>query len=235
MTEPGMDAPTLVQRTGGIYAKVNELMRQLTHVSKDHKVEAGGSYKYRSYTDLFDAARPIMIELGIVPETHFQASREENGADGLGTFVDGKQRTNTYAAGIFTVFLIDVADGSRVMYQAPTISTDTSDKAAGKALSYAIKNALFAGLMIPVEEAKDHDATRPEPGSRTPRTPKAKATELKTQPDTTGWLSALAGAESVEELNAVAREAKKKTPEEDHPRLGAAYKSALKALTEKAG
>lgn len=177
----------------GIHKKVNDLMRRLGAVEKNHSVQAGGSYKYRSYSDLFAAMQPLLIELGIVQETRFEPA--------VMSTVEMKtsrgETTGTMVGGTLIVDLIDIVDGSRLTYSAPTLSIDNSDKAAGKAMSYGIKNALFAGLQIPVEEEKDHDATRPQLG----------LTKLKALINRAKEASKTLGSpESLAELKAIARE-----------------------------
>jgi hypothetical protein len=140
----------------GIYKKVVELRKKIGAVKKNQTGQ-GINYKFRGYDALFHAARPAMDELGICLATHFVPDR-----DLPATYTTAKGGTGTQCAGLLRVQLIDTEDGSAVEYQAPYIAIDTSDKSCGKAASYAIKTALFTGLMIPTEDLPEHDAERPE-------------------------------------------------------------------------
>ena len=162
-------------RPMGIYRKVVELRKRIGAIRKDQRGQ-GVSYTFRGYEALFSAARPAMDELGVVLETKFEAT------DGVSpTYTTAKGGTGTQCAGLLRVWLIDADDGSRVEYQSPVVALDTSDKAAGKALSYGMKTALFAGLLIPTEDLPEHDASRPEVPTRAKSDPVLLAKMVRTK------------------------------------------------------
>lgn len=144
----------------GVYKKVCQLMKRLGAVEKNHEVSAGMRYKYRSYTDLFAAIQPVMIELGLVMETQFIPTNlglaEMTNKNGVST--------GSVASGVLRANFIDVDDGSKYPIEAPVVGMDSSDKAGGKAMSYAMKTAIFTALFVPLEDEKDHDAVRPQAG-----------------------------------------------------------------------
>lgn len=142
----------------GVYKKVCQLKKRLGAVEKNHEVSAGMRYKYRSYSDLFAAIQPVMIDLGLVMETEFIPTNlglaEMQNKNGVST--------GSVASGVLRGHFVDVDDGSKMRIEAPVVGMDSSDKAGGKAMSYAMKTAIFTALFVPLEDEKDHDATRPE-------------------------------------------------------------------------
>ena len=151
----------------GIYKKVVELRRRIGAIAKDSQMTGGASYKFRGYEALFLSARPAMDELGICVEIAYQDNKNE-----VLTVTTAKgDKTQVFTHGVAHISLVDADDGSRVTYCAPYTAMDSSDKSAGKAASYAMKTALFTGLMIPTEDLPEQDAERPEAGK------KAKAQE----------------------------------------------------------
>ena len=181
------EASTFTKKPPGIYRKVVELRKAIGAIEKGERGQ-GLNYSYRGYMALFAAMRPEMDRLGICMATEIEWL-----PDVAPTYQTAKGGTGTVCAGTFRLTLIDADDGSSVTYETPYVAIDTSDKAAGKPQSYAIKTALFTGLAIPDRDVlPEHDAERPE----VPKAdPKAIAAKLASLPATT-WPANLAKLEA---------------------------------------
>lgn len=131
-----------------LYKKLVEMRKRIGAIGKDSKNQHQG-FSYRSYTALYSKARPILDDLGIWMETDVSAYSCEQ-LDPKGSCVSG----------MFTLRLIDSDTGESSEITVPMYGADTSDKASGKACSYAMKYAFFTACMIPTEE--DMDAQTPD-------------------------------------------------------------------------
>ena len=72
-----------------------------------------------------------------------------------------KESINTQRGFIFTI-RFTAKDGSFVTTESVGEGVDTSDKAAGKATSYAMKSALIHTFLVPTVDLEDPDGTNPE-------------------------------------------------------------------------
>lgn len=128
-----------------LFKKLVEARKQIGGIAKDSK---GHQYQYRGYAALYAKARPILDDLGIWVETdvsNFECIQLDKGSA---------------VSGLFTLRLIDSDTGEMSEATVPMYGSDSSDKASGKACSYAMKYAFFTSFMIPTEE--DMDATSPK-------------------------------------------------------------------------
>lgn len=179
--------------TPGISRKMTRLMAAIGAIGKDKRIDApGAKYNYRGIDDLYNALQPALIEVGVqilpsvVPGTYSREVREVTSKNR-----DGQERTRllTMVSFVLQVAFVDVDDGSNLVITAPAEGYDDSDKAAGKAMSYGMKTALFSALAIPTE---DPDSERPDTETTSSRD-QAVARAV----------AALGAAESLDELRAV--------------------------------
>ena len=105
-------------------------------------------------------------------------------------------------------YTFHAADGSSVTFEAVGEASDSGDKAAGKAQSYALKVALIQVFCIPTEEQKDTEYASPEraaPTMASQPAPAFSSSQLRT------WKADLAAVKSRIELrekwNSLPREA----------------------------
>lgn len=144
-----MDQTT--QQTGQIYSLLPKVMNSIGAVGKSRyaKMPQGG-YNFRGIDDLYNAVQPALIAHGvsIVPVTMNIAKRETIAREGKGalfyTIVEARYRF--YAP-----------DGSYVEATTVGEAMDSGDKGCNKAMSAAMKYALFQVLCIPTEEPKDSE------------------------------------------------------------------------------
>jgi hypothetical protein len=134
-------------------------------------------------------------------------------------------------------------DGSYIDFVGSGHGGDVDDKAGGKASTYAAKDALFKGLMIPDADVIDTDDE--QPSEPKPRGKAAKEPEKTTDSDSTQVprfptsglevaVAAIAAAESLADLEAVAADIKSekiKLAGSDKLRATTAYVARKKALS----
>ena len=135
-----------------VYAAVAEVTRAIGRVGIGKRSGGGLKFAYRSIEDVLAAINPLLREhnLVIYPER---------------IDLEPEQTFNTQRGGIqrlvratITYRFVSTEDGSSFTAQALGEGMDSSDKASGKAMSYAYKYAMFQTFCIPVVGMPDPDA-----------------------------------------------------------------------------
>ncbi len=121
----------------------------------------GGTYKFRGIDDVYNALHPIMTkhQVFILPEV-MDISRDERTA---------KSGTVLGFVSVTMKYHLTHADGSSVPISMPGEGMDSGDKATAKALSGALKYALFQTFMIPTDEVKDSESDSHEVAADKPK------------------------------------------------------------------
>ncbi|MDO5532873.1 ERF family protein [Sutterella sp.] len=124
-------------------------------IAKNRSVTAGGSFRYRGIDEVYEALSPILAEQHLA----IRPSRiEVLSAGTVKTTVAGKSDRVSRELRILIEYTITCAiDGSSLTFQSLGEGIDSSDKATGKALSYAYKNAIFQVFCVPVQGQPDPD------------------------------------------------------------------------------
>lgn len=145
-----------------IYESITAAMGEGYAIAKDSKNQQQG-FKYRGIDAVMNVFQPILAKYRIflVPEVLEQTREERQTAKG-GTLIYTilKVRFTFYAE-----------DGSNVSSVVIGEAMDSGDKGSNKAMSIAMKYAMFQIFCIPTEEMADPDAETPEP-SKPVETPK---------------------------------------------------------------
>jgi hypothetical protein len=138
-----------MENSGMIYKLIGQAIGKIGAIGKDKK-NAQQGFMYRGIDQVYNALNPVMAELGIffTPEILDQ-KREER------TTKNGSVLTYTVLTIRFTVF---APDGSNVSMTVVGEGMDSGDKSTNKAMSVAMKYAMFQLFCIPTEEMKDPDA-----------------------------------------------------------------------------
>lgn len=136
----------------GIYDAIINIMSEVGSISKCKRTSGfGESFTYRGIDDVYNVLNPLMAKHGVFccPEV-LDTTREErvNKKGTVMAFVTAKVRYTFYAK-----------DGSSVSCVTCGEGMDSGDKATSKALSIAMKYAMFQVFVIPTEEMPDPDAT----------------------------------------------------------------------------
>lgn len=142
------------EKKGKITEAMAAIMAEIGAIGKDRtaKMKAGDSefsYAFRGIDDVYNALHPIMTKhkVFVLPEV-MEVRREERTTSRGGKL------------GFVTVqmnYHFTHADGSRETILMVGEGMDAGDKATAKALSGALKYALFQAFMIPTDEAKDSE------------------------------------------------------------------------------
>lgn len=138
---------------GQIYQLIGKAIGMIGTIGKDRvsKDRSGAEqFKYRGIDQVYNALNPVLTELGIffVPEV-LDMKREER------TTRNGAVLTYTILKMKYTAF---APDGSSVTMTVMGEGMDSGDKGCNKAMSVAMKYAMFQLFCIPTEEMKDPDA-----------------------------------------------------------------------------
>ena len=204
-----------VKKIYGALVKVADSLRQQGIAKNAQSGNGKGQFmfKYRGIDAVYAALSQPLVENQIIirPVT---ITREQDSMSGSMRLVRIKV---TYEA-------VCAVDGSSVMFEGIGEGCDTSDKAAGKALSYAYKTAMFQLFCIPVEGQEDTDQvvhTIEQPFVEEPKLRKIEQLEGE-----------IVNCFSIEELNDIANDISKlKLAENDKHRIRLLSKyKAQKAL-----
>lgn len=137
-----------------VYERVVEAQRLIMAegIGKNKRNSGGGNFLYRGIDDVYQALSPVLVKCGLNIRPLTIVKEDDS--------VSGKMRL----VRIKITYRIQCAeDGSYFDMESLGEGSDVSDKAAGKAMSYAFKNAIFQLLCIPVVGIDDPDATTVEP------------------------------------------------------------------------
>lgn len=131
-----------------IHELIGKAMGKIGAIGKDSKNQQQG-FMYRGIDAVYNALNPVMAELGlfICPEV-LEQTREER--------VNAKGTTLLYSI-LKIKYTLYAPDGSNVSCTVIGEGMDTGDKASNKAMSIAMKYAMFQLFFIPTE-AVDPDA-----------------------------------------------------------------------------
>lgn len=150
-----------------IYQAITDIMSEGYTITKDKRNQKQG-YVYRGIDDVMNTFQPLLAKhhVFVVPEV-LERERQERV-----TYKDGKQ-SGTLLYSILTMrYTFYAEDGSSVSAVVIGEGMDSGDKASNKAMSVAMKYAMFQVFCIPTEEMQDPDAETPEPSK-----PKAEQPE----------------------------------------------------------
>lgn len=141
---------------GGIGAAMTAIIAELGAIGKNSECRDGGfRYSYRSVYDFYNAINPLLARHGVYMLARvldFEVKPVALGASG--------RQARWVLARVAYRFMH--RDGSWVESEAMGEGVDSSDKAMGKALSYAHKYCLQQVFCIPTQDMDDPDASYEE-------------------------------------------------------------------------
>ena len=165
------------QAGGGIYKAMAAILSDVEAIPKAGRGPASaGGYAFRGIDDVMEALHPLFAKHGIflcpeVLEAATDTYETKNGAT--------MQMCSLRVAWHFYA-----ADGSRVSAVTYGQGSDSSDKAAYKAMAGAMKYAMTQAFVIPTDEVKDperddHEAPQRPAGMRSDKRAAAKLAETR--------------------------------------------------------
>lgn len=148
---------------GNIYQAITNIMSEGYAITKD-KRNAQQGFRYRGIDDVLNTFQPLLAKhhVFVVPEVLDQQRQERTTGKGGSLLYSLLRMRYTFYA----------EDGSSVSAVVVGEGMDSGDKASNKAMSVAMKYAMFQVFCIPTEEMQDPDAETPEPSK-----PKAEQPE----------------------------------------------------------
>lgn len=130
-------------------------------LGKDGQTSYGERYKYHRIDDVVDHLRPLLVKHGVI----LLASVNHGGLSEAGTTSKGNTQWRAETMVDLTFVNADnPEDRHSVLSWGEGI--DSSDKSVGKAISYALKNALLAIFWLrgqPDNEEEHHEGSRSKP------------------------------------------------------------------------
>ena len=164
------------QQPNDIHTRLNAAMRAIGAIGKD-QVNTGQHFKFRGIDQAMNACHTVFAEQGIfVTKTILDSASAD---------ISTKSGATMHTITLHVRYRFMAVDGSFVETDSVGIGYDTGDKHANKAMSIALKYALFEILMVPTELQDDPDATIPEetkPPRKARKTSKKSAAEEMVNP-----------------------------------------------------
>ena len=132
-----------------IHELIGKAMGEIGAIGKDSRNEQQ-KFMYRGIDAVYNALNPVMSKYGLFICPEVQDMRREERTNKNGTVLIYTALTIEY-----TVY---APDGSNIALTVVGEGMDTGDKSVNKAMSIAMKYAMFQLFFIPTEELKDPDA-----------------------------------------------------------------------------
>jgi hypothetical protein len=172
-----------------VYGAVLDVMRMVTELGKDGRVQGGGAgnYQYRSIDAAMDAVGTAMRQVGVIFSTQVlgcdattNVLREKVAVKGKPDEYRDRLWTTVRATVRYTFISPD--DGSTHSIEMVGEGRDLGDKATSKAVAMAFKYALLHGLCIPIEglpESDGHNPVMDVDGGRAQQAPPEQASQAQ--------------------------------------------------------
>ena len=190
-----------------LHQRLVEVMRTMGAVGKGGQTNYGEKFAYHKIDDIDEALRGALVQHGVVATVREINDRKLDHFEE--TDRQGKPRTTWYAECLIVIELVNADDPKDIS----TIvgwgqGLDYSDKATGKAISYAAKSAYLSAFHLRGQPDNEEDNIV-KPGK--------SAAEAKTAPDLSAaaksWVDAINQADCIDSLNAVGEGLRNETPE----------------------
>ncbi len=150
---------TTAQPPKGIYAAIAAAMQDIGPIGKTQTADTGKfKYTYRGIEDVYNKVHPIMVKHGIMSRSETLDVEVRTVDKMYNGKVDGKESIVLWSVRYYFF----CADGSEIPTDVIAEGKDPSDKAAGKAMSYAHKYAICQMFSIPFEGMPDTDTGKPD-------------------------------------------------------------------------
>ena len=161
------------EATPMIYGAICQAMSEIGAITKEKRNSQQG-FMYRGIDDVMNALYPVLSKHGLflTPEV-LEHTREERQTKNGGNLIYSILRVR------YTLF---AKDGSNISAVVIGEGMDSADKSSNKAMSVAMKYAMFQLFCIPTEEMADPDADTPPASTPKTSTPKTSAPPIDSKP-----------------------------------------------------
>lgn len=127
----------------GIYNKINNIMKKVEFVTKDGVLGYGNNqFRVVTHDKVLSVVRKHFVEEGIL----VIPCQVDKGVSIEGKTKNGGDKIRFEC--LYYVTFADMEDGSEIVIKTEVHAEDNSDKAANKAITYAVKNAILKILML---------------------------------------------------------------------------------------
>jgi len=127
----------------GIYKKLNSIMKKVEFVTKDGLLGYGqNQFRIVTHDKVLSVVRQHFVDAGVL----VVPSQVEKGISVPGKTKNGGDKIRLEV--LYDVSFIDSEDGSELIIRTEAHAEDNSDKAANKAITYAVKNAILKVLLL---------------------------------------------------------------------------------------
>lgn len=141
-----------------LFQKLLDISNELGAIGKDRKNNFQG-FQYRGVEDVMNGLNPLLIKHKVIVYPNVREYKTE--------CVQGEAKMTYRTTGILEYHFVDAETGDTFTASVLGEGNDTSDKASYKAMSGAIKYALFQTLMIPTEDDPDKESPVTQPKEKT--------------------------------------------------------------------
>lgn len=188
-----------------LYQRIVRVMATMGAVGKSGKVTYGEKFAYHKIDDIDEKLRVALIEHGIVCTITEINDRK------LEYFVEkdrlGNERSAWYAECTITIELVNAdKPEERTTIRGWGQGLDYSDKATGKAVSYASKSAYLSAFHLRGQPDNEAD-------NILIKAKVASLDDVKLSSEAQSWVDAINQADCVEDLNAVGENLRGESPE----------------------
>lgn len=137
--------------TPNIHQRLAAAMGELTYVHRGAKTQSGPRYSYATHDQVTAAVRPVLLKHGIVYYPNEMAEEYES-------ILDRHDNPQQFVRLKLTMVFVNIDDPKDIIkVQSLGHGIDPSDKAPGKAMSYAVKYALLKALGLETGDDPERD------------------------------------------------------------------------------
>ena len=188
-----------------LYQRIVKVMASMGAVGKGGVVSYGEKFAYHRIDDIDDKLRHALIEHGVVCTITEIYDRK------LEYFVEkdrvGKDRSAWYAECAVAIELVNAdKPEERITIKGWGQGLDYSDKATGKAVSYATKSAYLSAFHLRGQPDNEQDNITTKPKDAT-------LDEVKLSAEAQSWVDAINQVDCVEDLHSVGDNIKNESPD----------------------
>jgi hypothetical protein len=141
-----------------IYQRMLLVMGDISGVEKKGKPSQGAPFEFVRHDDVMAAVRPALVAHGVMPLLSPDRKRTER----FETKTANNKPQELWLIWCDLHFVNVDSPEDRIVIQVPGEGLDMGDKGIGKALSYAVKNALLKTFLLPGGDAADNEAENVE-------------------------------------------------------------------------
>ena len=209
-----------------LHQRIVRIMDTMGAVGKGGKTSYGDKFAYHKIDDIDDKLRGALVEHGVVATISSIKDRKLENYQGVDKY--GNARTEWYAECLIEIELVNAdnpADRSVIVGWGQGL--DYSDKATGKAMSYAAKSAYLSAFHLRGQPDNEEDNI-----PKTPNLPKLTQQEPEVTEVMQSWIDSMNQCDSFESFARMEVKLKKESSELFEALDGWRQQAAIRCLTQ---